>query len=150
MRYVEFRDAIYRELRRIPGGLTCGSSGRCSIRRPEVARLYHITSAAEAREAGKTGVYEPAAFAREGFIHCSYAYQVAATANRIFRGRPDLVLLEIDPAGLDCPVVDENLEGGVELFPHIYGRLNMSAVIRVRDFPCDSAGEFRPTLTLPE
>ena len=65
-----------------------------------------------------------------------------AVANRIFRGRPDLVLLEIDPAELDCVVVDENLEGGSTLFPHIYGRLRMSAVIRIYDFPCDGNGEF--------
>lgn len=105
-------------------------------------RIYHITSQREATEAGKTGVYEPAAYAREGFIHCSYPHQVVAVANRIFRGRPDLVLLEIDPAALGCRVVDENLEGGSELFPHIYGQLKMSAVVRIHDFPCDSAGEF--------
>ena len=107
-----------------------------------MASLYHITSAREAEAARKTGAYEPAAFGREGFIHCSHGHQVIAVANRIFRGRPDLVLLEIDPAAMDCKVIEENLEGGVELFPHIYGRLKMSAVIRVHFFPCDSDGRF--------
>jgi uncharacterized protein (DUF952 family) len=104
--------------------------------------IYHITSKHEASEAQKTGTYTPAAFEREGFIHCSYANQVIAVANRIFKGRPDLVLLEIDPAALDCRVIDENLEGGSELYPHIYGRLKMSAVIRVDLFPCDKEGKF--------
>ena len=107
-----------------------------------MTRIFHITSKREADEAEKTGRYEPAGFAREGFIHCSYARQVIGTANRIFKGRPDLVLLEIDPAVLDCPVVDENLEGGSELFPHIYGRLRMSAVVRIHAFPCGSTGTF--------
>jgi uncharacterized protein (DUF952 family) len=98
--------------------------------------------------AKESGIYEPSAFVREGFIHCSYAHQVLAVANRIFRGRPDLILLEIDPAALDCRVVDENLEGGSELFPHIYGRLPMSAVIRTHDLPCDSEGVF--SLSLPK
>jgi uncharacterized protein (DUF952 family) len=98
-------------------------------------RLYHITSEVEARNAAQTGEYTPAAFAREGFIHCSYAHQVLATVERIFRGRTDLVLLEIDPALLTCRVVDENLEGGGQLFPHIYGRLPMSAVVKVHPFP---------------
>jgi uncharacterized protein (DUF952 family) len=53
-----------------------------------------------------------------------------------------LVLLEIDRAKLRCNVIDENLEGGTELFPHIYGAVPMSAVIRVHDFPCDAAGRF--------
>ena len=105
-------------------------------------RIFHITSNREAGEAEKAGIYGPAGFAREGFIHCSYGHQVIATANRLFKGRPDLVLLEIDPAVLDCPVVDENLEGGSEFFPHIYGRLKMSAVVRIHPFPCESTGTF--------
>jgi uncharacterized protein (DUF952 family) len=106
------------------------------------ARIYHITSEPEARAASEAGEYTPAAFGREGFIHCSHAHQVVATANRIFRGRTDLVLFEIDPARLDCKVLEENLEDGAELFPHIYGRLPMSAVVRVHPFPCDEDGTF--------
>jgi uncharacterized protein (DUF952 family) len=101
-------------------------------------RLYHITSEREARAAAQAGKYTPAGFVREGFIHCSYAHQVLATLNRIFRGRTDLVVLEIDPTLLECKVVDENLEGGTELFPHIYGRLPMSAVVKVHAFPIDA------------
>ena len=104
--------------------------------------LYHITSEREAREAQQAGEYTPAAFAREGFIHCSHPSQVVATANRIFHGKKDLVLLEIDPALLGCRVVAENLEGGAELFPHIYGRLKMTAVKQIHAFPCDEAGSF--------
>jgi len=40
-------------------------------------------------------------------------------------------VFEIDPARLPCRVVEENLEGGEEIFPHIYGRLPMSAVVRI-------------------
>lgn len=106
-------------------------------------RLYHITSKEEADAAKRAGFYEPSAFAREGFIHCSYAHQVSAVANRIFKGRNDLVLLEIDPRLLDCRIVDENLEGGSELYPHIYGSLQMSAVQNIVEFPCDADGRFR-------
>lgn len=109
------------------------------------ARLYHITTAGEANAAGERGEYRPAAFDREGFIHCSYERQVLATANRIFRGRDDLALLEIDLRQLTCPVVDENLEGGSELYPHIYGPLSMHAVLAIHPFPPDADGTF----TLP-
>jgi uncharacterized protein (DUF952 family) len=105
-------------------------------------RIYHITTEPEAREARAAGSYAPRAFAREGFIHCSYSHQVASVANRIFKGQRNLVVFEIDPARLDCRVVDENLEGGAELFPHVYGRLPMSAVVGAHDFPCDEAGRF--------
>jgi uncharacterized protein (DUF952 family) len=104
--------------------------------------LFHITSADELRAAGQSGTYTPKAFGEDGFVHCSYGHQVAATANRIFRGRSDLVVLEIDPARLPGPVIDENLEGGAELFPHVYGPLPLSAVVQVHRLPCDEAGRF--------
>ena len=96
--------------------------------------IFHITSGAEAERAQQTGEYEPAGFAHEGFIHCSYGHQLAGVIERLFRGRTDLVLLEIDPARLECRVVDENLEGGTELYPHVYGRLPMTAVVAVHPF----------------
>jgi uncharacterized protein (DUF952 family) len=104
--------------------------------------LYHITSEEAYRRAASAGEYRPDAFRSEGFIHCSYAGQVTAVANRIFRARSGLVLLEIDPARLSCRIVDENLEGGTELFPHVYGPLPLEAVVRVHAFPCSDRGVF--------
>ena len=104
--------------------------------------IFHITSRAEAGEAIRLGQYVPENFDAEGFIHCSYAQQLASVADRFFPGRSDLVLLEIDRTALTCEVVEENLEGGPELFPHIYGKLPMSAVVRMHDFPCRADGRF--------
>jgi len=107
------------------------------------ARIFHITSAAAAAEGVASGTFVPAAFADEGFIHCSYAHQVCDVANRLFGGRTDLVLLEIDPGRLTCRVIDENLEGGTELFPHVYGPIPASASVAVHRFACDRDGRFR-------
>ena len=106
-------------------------------------RLYHITTSDETDVALELGHYTPQAFQVEGFIHCSYREQVTSVVDRIF-GAPDgLVLLEIDQTRLEMRIVDENLEGGSELFPHLYGRLPMSAVIRIHRFPSDEDGRFR-------
>jgi uncharacterized protein (DUF952 family) len=94
--------------------------------------IYHITSADAAAAAQKSGEYIPEGFELEGFIHCSYTHQVQGVVQRRFQGRTNLVLLEIDPSRLSCRVVDENLEGGAELFPHVYGRLPMSAVVGIK------------------
>lgn len=107
-----------------------------------MTRLFHITSMREAEAARRLDAYRPEAFAREGFVHCSYRSQVLSLANRLFRGQTDLVLLEIDPARLASTVVDENLTGGTELFPHIYGTIPMSAVVAVHPFPCSPDGVF--------
>lgn len=96
--------------------------------------IFHITTRAEWEAAVPAGEYLPAAFAAEGFIHCSYGRQVEATARRHFAGRTGLVVLEIDRAAVPSPIVDENLSGGAELFPHIYGPLPAGAVVTVRDF----------------
>ena len=105
-------------------------------------RIFHITSRAEADQASRVAEYIPERFETDGFIHCSYAHQLTRVADFNFRGRSDLVLLEIDRAALTCDVVDENLDGGEDLFPHIYGRLPMSAVVRTHDFPCRGDGRF--------
>jgi uncharacterized protein (DUF952 family) len=105
-------------------------------------RLFHITTDPEWQIARALGGYRPRHFADEGFIHCSYAHQVKGVADRLFKGASDLVLLEIDPALLSCRVIDENLEGGEDLFPHIYGALPVSAVPIVHAFPCEADGTF--------
>jgi uncharacterized protein (DUF952 family) len=104
--------------------------------------IYHITTRDEADAARSTGEYTPQTFADEGFIHCSYAGQVRGVANRYYFGRVDLVLLEIDPALLVCDVIDENLLGGDEYFPHVYGRLPMAAVTAIIAYPCHEDGSF--------
>jgi uncharacterized protein (DUF952 family) len=78
----------------------------------------------------------------EGFIHCSDAHQVAWVANQRFRGRQDLVLLHIDPARLGSEVRYENLEGGIQHFPHVYGAIPVSAVLEVTPLQPSDDGTF--------
>ncbi|HEY2382163.1 MAG TPA: DUF952 domain-containing protein [Terriglobia bacterium] len=92
--------------------------------------LYHVTTEIEAREAKIRGDYAPKAFEAEGFIHCAYTHQLAGVLDRFFKGQTNLVMFEIDRSKVPCKVIDENLGGGAELFPHIYGRLPMRAVKR--------------------
>jgi uncharacterized protein (DUF952 family) len=81
------------------------------------------------------------------FIHLSTLDQVHLPANRLFRGRTDLILLCIDAAALDSPVV---WEPGVPsdpesmLFPHLYGPLPAGAVIKVTPYRPGPDGAFAP------
>ncbi len=104
--------------------------------------ILHIAAAAAWDEAVRRGVYSADSLAAEGFIHCSDARQLVAVANRLFRGRTDLVLLRVDASKLDAPVRYENLEGGTELFPHVYGPLPTSAVVEAVPFLPDGDGGF--------
>lgn len=96
--------------------------------------IYHIISKSDWEAADGGEFYRGDTLDTEGFIHCSTAGQVVDTANFLFRGREDLLLLEIDEARLSAEVRYEDAGDG-RLFPHIYGPLEVAAVVRVIEFP---------------
>ena len=77
--------------------------------------IYHITRKTDWEMALAAGSYAADSLATEGFIHCSTAQQVIATANRLFKGRRDLMLLSIDTDRVNAEIRHENLEGGASL-----------------------------------
>ena len=110
--------------------------------------IFHIAVAAEWVAA--TSAYRPDRFDEDGFIHCSTASQVMQVARTRFRGRRDVVLLRIDPDAVEREVRLENLEDGDELFPHIYGELDLSAVTGIEPLVLGPDGEFvTPILLVP-
>ncbi len=105
--------------------------------------MLHATTAGEWSAARDGTHYRPAAFAEEGFTHCSTALQIGPVLNARFRGRDDIVLLVITVADqAEGAVVWENLEGGEQLFPHIYGPLPTSTVTAVLTVPQLTDGRF--------
>jgi uncharacterized protein (DUF952 family) len=99
--------------------------------------VFHMAERAEweaARDADRP--YEVSTrgrtLAEEGFIHASRdEEQVRKVRSAFYADLDDLVLLVIDPQGLDVryePVGDD-------VFPHIYGPIPPSAVIEVRALP---------------
>jgi len=105
--------------------------------------ILHIASG-EGWLAGQgTGRYLPESFDKDGFIHCSRPDQVLRVANRFYAGQQGLVLLVIDPARLVSELRWEpGSDGSEELFPHLYGPLNVEAVTRVLAFEADAHGRF--------
>ncbi|HVQ36150.1 MAG TPA: DUF952 domain-containing protein [Pyrinomonadaceae bacterium] len=111
-----------------------------------MAIIFHITSRALWERAAPEGSYRPEAFPTDGFIHCSTREQVIQVANARFRGQAGLVLLAIETERVGPEIIYENLEGGQQLFPHIYGGLNVDAVSDVIEFAPGADGYF----TLPD
>ena len=95
-------------------------------------KIIHITQKNTWLEAQKKGLYQADTLASDGFIHCCMPEQVQAVLEKWFAGVQDVVFLEIDTSKVKARIVEENLEGGSELFPHIYGPLNLDAVENVR------------------
>lgn len=116
--------------------------------------IYHITTKTEWDEAQTKGEYTAPSLHSEGFIHCSTDKQVPHVANAFYRARKDLVLLKLDenrikhqvkweaPAGPPAEGISES-----DLFPHIYGTINLDAIVSVLDFQPDSATGLFTSLT---
>lgn len=81
------------------------------------APLFHLVDPIE----WASGRYQPDL--RDGFVHYSFAEQVAATADRHYAEAADLIALEVDPTKLACEI---RIENG---FPHGYGSLPAAAVV---------------------
>lgn len=93
--------------------------------------IYHITTNEEWQDALLKGFYEAASLQSEGFIHCSTEQQVAGVLKRYFIGKTDLVKLTIDTSKLKTKLQYDFSPSVNEAFPHIYGAINLDAVIHV-------------------
>jgi uncharacterized protein (DUF952 family) len=92
--------------------------------------LVHIAKASEWEAAKRAGVYEPPMLQADGFIHLSRPEQAHMPANAIYSDTEDLVLLWIDPTLVTGEVRYELPEPGApHVFPHLYGALDVTAVV---------------------
>jgi len=99
-----------------------------------VTELFHITERATWLAAVQVGEYRMSTrgvtLEEQGFIHCSLRHQVPAIAALVYSDLNDdeLTVLVIDSDRIPAPIRYEAAEPGGQEFPHIYGRLPVSAV----------------------
>ncbi len=101
--------------------------------------LYHAASRAD-WDTRSGDHYQPATFADEGFVHLSSADQMVGTLHKHYPGRTDLVVLTVDANAVEADLVWEDLYGSGMEFPHIYGPINLSAVVTATPTSCDDGG----------
>jgi len=116
-----------------------------------MSRIYHITTREAALAARLTGEYRAESLAETGFIHFSQKHQILGVANAFYTGQAHLVILVVDPSRLKAelkyeppahPSASPSAPGAENLFPHLYGPLNMDAVSEVVEFPPGADGRF--------
>jgi len=93
--------------------------------------IYHLTTTAEWESAKEKGFYESPALKEEGFIHCSEERQVSGVIKRYFSGKSNLVKLRIDTDKLTSQLIYDWSNAVEDTFPHIYGNINLDAVVNV-------------------
>lgn len=107
--------------------------------------ILHITQRQAWETAKNLDTYRSNTLDSEGFTHCSTIAQVLGSANRFFNNQTDLVILIIDSDRVKSEIKYEGAEA-TNLFPHIYGELNIDAVLQSIDLEADLDGKFT---TLP-
>jgi uncharacterized protein (DUF952 family) len=113
----------------------------------EDERIYHVASVSDWAEAQSRGEYRMSTRGARledfGFIHGSFREQVERIGAFLYGDvDEELVVLVIDPARVHALIKTENLEGGAERFPHIYGPLPIDAVVSVLSAHGNSDGTF--------
>jgi len=99
-----------------------------------MSRIYKILDRAEWAAAQAAGRFDGSAVdLADGYIHFSTAVQAQATAAKWFRGRGDLIVLEVEAD--DLPDLKWEPARGGDLFPHLYRPLETALVRDVRPAP---------------
>ena len=100
--------------------------------------ILHLAVRADWEAAKREGVYpwstRGITVQQEGYTHCSFEHQWRGVRERFYADLSDdqLVLLEIDETRLTSPVIVERLGGAPDEFPHIYGLIELNAVVGER------------------
>ena len=103
--------------------------------------ILHVARHEEWEKAKLEGIYRGYTLDSQGFIHCSTSKQIVKVANALFRGQKGLLLLYIAKRKVQSEIRYESA-GSEELYPHIYGPLNIDAVIKVAHFEPAENGRF--------
>ena len=95
--------------------------------------IYHVINKTSWQQALQQVFYEAPSLATEGFIHLSTKDQVAGVLQRYYQNQTDLLLLQVDESKLTAELKYEIAPSVNELFPHLFGRLNLDAVTAVTE-----------------
>jgi uncharacterized protein (DUF952 family) len=119
-----------------------------------MTNIYHITTRSALNSARQDGFYRTASLSSEGFIHFSQLHQVMGVANAFYVGQQDLVILIVDPKLLKAELKYESpvhpggasqnatLPTAEQKYPHLYGSMNIDAIIGEVDLTPLNDGSF--------
>lgn len=113
-----------------------------------MSRVYKIVSNADWEAAKAAGAFLGAGVdVADGYIHLSTAEQAPETLRLHFRGRDDLMILQLESDELGEALKWEEARGG-QLFPHLYGPLDVGKVRKCELLPLDPDGVPAPAAPL--
>lgn len=94
--------------------------------------IYHIVTLTEWELQKNNTHYTHPSLLVEGFIHTSTKEQLAATIKRYYANEEKVVVLTIDSSKVQPEIKYELAPSINQLFPHLFGELNLDAVVEVK------------------
>ena len=92
--------------------------------------IYHIVTPEIWETFNDEYEYEAESLRTEKFIHCSYRNQLDDVLARYYKNTGKVLILSINPHLLTAELRPEPSTNG-EIYPHIYGRINKSAIVEI-------------------
>ena len=94
--------------------------------------IYHIVTPEKWEQFKNESFYEAESLQSEGFIHCSYRNQLPEVLERYYKNIERVIILHINPNLLTSRLISEPSTNR-EVYPHIYGKINQSAIVEVEE-----------------
>ena len=110
------------------------------------SNIFVLMSKATLRESQSSGQFAPESLQTEKFIHASPADQLTRVANKYYSENNTVYVAVVKKTAVQAPIKWEPATGG--LYPHIYGPLNMSAVVELQPFFRNEDGNFAISLDI--
>jgi uncharacterized protein (DUF952 family) len=98
--------------------------------------IYHVVNVELWKNIQEKAEIRPEDLGESEFVHCCTHGQIGDVLEKWFPGQTGLLAMEINTELLAADVVYENLEGGEDLFPHVYGvipRYAITNVIKIKE-----------------
>ena len=95
-------------------------------------KIFHIVTLEVWENFKDKDTYEAESLRTEGFIHCSFAWQLKPVLQRYYSDAERVLILEIETEKLTSKFIEEPSTNN-EIYPHIYGAINREAIIRIEE-----------------
>jgi len=119
-----------------------GNESLKSIMENKTKIIVHACTNEDWLKAKENGIYKTESLESQGFIHFSGPNTIQFVANSHWMGRKDIILLIVDSEKVNPEIKYEIDPGSGRFYPHIYGPLNLDAVIKVIDYLPNEDGFF--------
>ena len=105
--------------------------------------IFHVVKKEDWKEYKKDSRYHPESLDTNGFIHCSSGRDIESITNSLYKGEDGVLLIIINTTLVEPEIRYENSGNSNIKYPHIYGPLNMDAVIDKIELASEDDGSYK-------